>query len=193
VFVNDTRPVRLHQTLPGGLTPEDEGRPVTAAAAQAVLRAAPDSDTRCPEPDERVDLVVLACDGPVDPDHRDALHAREQAHLVVRLAPDHGAVGPLVVPGLTSCLRCADLHRLDRDPAWSALAVQLASSARGAGASPVALAAVVAGVATTQALAYLDGEQPAVIDGTLEQHLPDWRIRRRSWPVHPGCDCCGPG
>ena len=30
---------------------------------------------------------------------------------------------------------------------------------------------------------------PAAIDGTLEQHPPDWRIRRRSWPVHPDCDC----
>ena len=38
---------------------------------------------------------------------------------------DHGVVGPLVIPGLTSCLRCADLHRRDRDPAWHALAVQL--------------------------------------------------------------------
>jgi hypothetical protein len=99
----------------------------------------------------------------------------------------------LVVPGLTSCLRCADLHRLDRDPAWSALAVQLCTPPATGAASPVALATVLAGVAAAQALAYLDGEQPAVIDGTLEQHLPDWRIRRRSWPAHPECDCIGAG
>jgi nicotinamidase-related amidase len=36
-----------------------------------------------------------------------------------------GLVGPLVIPGVTSCLRCADLHRSDRDAAWPALAAQL--------------------------------------------------------------------
>jgi hypothetical protein len=192
VHVRDIRPVRMHQALPGGIAPEDEGRPFAAAAAEAVRRAAPDTDTRPPAPDEHPDLVVLACDEPVDPDYRAALHARRQAHLPVRLAPDHGVVGPLVVPGLTSCLHCADLHRLDRDPAWSALAVQLCIPPATGVASPITLATVLAGVAAAQALAYLDGEQPAVIDGTLEQHLPDWRIRRRSWPVHPDCDCTGP-
>jgi hypothetical protein len=98
-------------------------------------------------------------------------------------------VGPLVLPGLTSCLRCADLHRRDRDPAWTALAVQLTVARRHGGASDVALATIVAGVTAQQALAYLDGGEPAVIEGTLEMQSPDWRIRRRSWPVHPDCDC----
>ncbi|WP_261564802.1 ThiF family adenylyltransferase [Frankia gtarii] len=30
---------------------------------------------------------------------------------------------------------------------------------------------------------------PITADGTLELPLPDWRIRRRSWPVHPNCPC----
>jgi bacteriocin biosynthesis cyclodehydratase domain-containing protein len=145
---------------------------------------------RPPPAHEAPDLVVLAYDHPIDPDHRAALHAYGHAHLPVRLAADHGVVGPLVVPGLTSCLRCADLHRLDRDPAWTALAVQLSTPPRTGSASPVTLAATLAAVAAGQALAYLDGEQPATIDGTIEQHLPDWRLRRRSWPVHPDCDCC---
>lgn len=185
-----SRPVRMHQALPGGIGPGDEGRPFGAAASAAVQRAAPDADLRRPGPDEAPDLVLLAYDEPIDPDHRAALHAYGHAHLAIRLAADHGVVGPLVVPGLTSCLRCADLHRLDRDPAWTALAVQLTTPPPTGSPSPVTLAATLAGVAAGQALAYLDGEQPATIDGTLEQHLPDWRLRRRSWPVHPDCDCC---
>ena len=59
-------------------------------------------------------------------------------------------------------------------------------------ASDVAVATVVAGVAALQALAFLDGGEPAVLDGTLELRLPDWRLRRRSWPVHPDCDCSAP-
>ncbi|WP_308302071.1 hypothetical protein [Frankia sp. AgKG'84/4] len=30
---------------------------------------------------------------------------------------------------------------------------------------------------------------PATADGTLELASPGWRIRRRSWPVHPNCPC----
>jgi hypothetical protein len=117
------------------------------------------------------------------------LHARGCAHLLVRLGSDHGAVGPLVLPALTSCLRCADLHRLDRDPAWNALAVQLSVPHRSALASEVTLATVIAGLAAMQALDFLDGGRPATVEGSLEMRPPDWRIRRRSWPVHPDCDC----
>lgn len=189
VHLVDAEDVRLHHAIPGGVGPEDEGRRFVAAASAAVRRAAPETDTAPLPMGERPDLVVLAIDEPIDGDRRDALHARECAHLVARLGTDHGVVGPLVIPGLTSCLRCADLHRRDRDPAWTALAVQLTVTRRHGSASDVGLATVVAGLATLQALAFLDGGEPATIEGTLELHLPDWRVRRRSWPVHPKCDC----
>lgn len=192
VSLRDTGPVRLHHGVPGGVLPGDEGRSLAAATADAVLRAAPETGTELLPPGEPADLVVLADDRPTDPDHRDALHLQRRAHLVVQLAPAHGTVGPLVIPGLSSCLRCADLHRLDRDPAWTALAVQLSVSRPRPASGEVALESVIAGLAAQQALAFLDGEQPATIDGTLEQHPPDWRIRRRSWPVHPDCDCQSP-
>jgi hypothetical protein len=41
-----------------------------------------------------------------------------------------------------------------------------------------------------QALAFLDGGAlPATAGGTLELVLPDWRWRRRSWQLHPDCEC----
>ncbi|SNQ46042.1 Dinucleotide-utilizing enzyme [Frankia canadensis] len=30
---------------------------------------------------------------------------------------------------------------------------------------------------------------PVTANGALELAVPDWRIRRRSWPVHPNCPC----
>jgi bacteriocin biosynthesis cyclodehydratase domain-containing protein len=189
VHAVDSVPARLHHAMPGGLTPGDEGTPFAAASAAAAERQAP--DVVCvPAPfGEPPDLVVLAVDEPVDEERRAALHARSCAHLLVRVSGGHGVVGPLVLPGLTSCLRCADLHRLDRDPAWNALAVQLTLPHRAAVASEVALATVIAGLAAVQALDFLDGGRPATIEGSLEMHLPDWRLRRRTWPVHPECDC----
>ncbi len=181
--------VRLHQAVPGGVAPADEGRGFRPAALDAVTRAAPDVVTDPLPLGDRPDLVVLAGDVPPEPDRRDGLHAQQAAHLAVRLDTDHGAIGPLVIPGLTSCLRCADLHRADRDPAWPALAAQLAVPRRAGAASPVAAAGMLAGLAALQVLAFLDGEHPAVIDGTLELQLPGWRVRRRSWRPHPRCDC----
>jgi hypothetical protein len=115
------------------------------------------------------------------------------AHLVAELRGEVGVVGPLVVPGTSACLRCLDLTRADRDPGWAALAVQLGTPARGVAACDSALAVAVAAQTTMQALAFLDGSGlPDTAGGTLELVLPDWRWRRRSWQVHPDCDCSWP-
>ncbi|HEU5194874.1 MAG TPA: thiamine biosynthesis protein ThiF [Methylomirabilota bacterium] len=189
VAVSGSGDVRLHQAAPGGVQPGDEGRRFTAAATAAVTRAAPECDASPRPLHLRPDLVVLATEAPVDTGLRETLHALGTAHLVAQAGADHGAVGPLTLPGVASCLRCADLQRLDRDHAWSALAVQLAIAPKYGAPSDVSLATLVAGVAALQALAFLDGSDPATIEGTLEIQLPDWRLRRRSWPPHPDCDC----
>ena len=181
--------VRLLHAVPGGVDPGDEGRGLQTAALDAVLRAAPDTDVTPLPSDRDPDLTVLAQAGPVDDDRRATLHASGSAHLRVAVGVDHAVVGPLVLPGLTSCLRCADLHRRDRDPAWSALSAQLAVPRRYGPTSDVVVSTLAVGVAALQALAFLDGGDPAALDGTLELHPPDWRVRRRSWAPHPACDC----
>jgi hypothetical protein len=180
---------KLHHALPGGVTIGDEGEPLAAAAERAVLRSAPNTNTAPLPVGERAQLTILAVDGPVPDERISALHSADAPYLAVLLGIDHGVVGPLVLPGLTSCLRCADLHRGDRDPAWSSLAVQLTIGRRHGPASAVSVATVVAGVAAQQALAFLDGGEPDCIDGTIELRPPDWRLRRRSWPAHPECGC----
>ncbi|MGN6608950.1 MAG: TOMM precursor leader peptide-binding protein [Jatrophihabitans sp.] len=192
-FTTDTD-VKTWSTLPGGVLPDDAGQRLAAAARAAVRRAtpsAPGSRTgrRRPASDGPPDLAVLALDTPVDDDRRDALQAFATPHLLVALAPTGAVVGPLVLPGLTACLRCLDHHRRDRDEAWPRLAVQLGIARRHGPSSEVAVATMAAGLAAAQVLTYLDGGQPATLEGTLELHPPDWRIRRRSWPVHPTCGC----
>src|ERR1022692_4568614 len=48
-------------------------------------------------------------------------------HLAVSASEAIGVVGPLVLPGRSACLRCLDLARTDRDPAWPLILAQLAS------------------------------------------------------------------
>ena len=189
VYFTDSGDVHLSQTMPGGLPPDAEGRRFAAAAAAAVRAAAPDADTTPLHAGEIPDLTVLAANEPIDSDLRDVLHRRGCAHLVVRLAASSGVVGPLVVPGLTSCVRCADLHRRDRDPAWNSFAVQLTVPQHRGAASDVAVTAALGGVAALHVLEFFDTGTCAAVDGTLELHLPDWRLRRRTWPYHAECGC----
>lgn len=143
-----------------------------------------------------VDLVVIAPIGSLEIPLTLAAALVEEGtpHLVARVRELNGVIGPLVLPGRTPCLTCLHLHRSDRDPAWPVISAQLLGPERDEDPAAVALCATVAGLACLQALAFLDappsaGTLPASAGGTLELALPDWRVRRRSWPVHPLCGC----
>ena len=113
-------------------------------------------------------------------------------HLAVSASEAIGVVGPLVLPGRSACLRCLDLTRAERDPAWPLILAQLSAQA---GTDPpgcdTVLATTVAALAVAQALAFIDqdGQAPAVTNGTLELVLPGWQWRRRTWQPHPQCGC----
>jgi bacteriocin biosynthesis cyclodehydratase domain-containing protein len=138
----------------------------------------------------RSSLVILA-----DSHQRElpaALTQKLVPHLAASASEAIGVVGPLVLPGQSACLRCLDLTRAERDPAWPLILAQLSAQA---GADPpgcdTVLATAVAAQAVAQALAFIDedGQAPAVTDGTLELVLPGWQWRRRTWQPHPQCVC----
>jgi hypothetical protein len=120
---------------------------------------------------------------------------REQIpHLAAAADEAIGTVGPLVIPGRTACLRCMDLTRADRDPAWPLILAQTVGRQPDPLACDAPLAAAVAAHAAAQALAFIDRpfELGAAANGTLELVLPSWQWRRRTWPPHPNCDCGRP-
>ncbi|MBS4729106.1 cyclodehydratase [Mycobacterium sp. SM1] len=142
------------------------------------------------------DLVVLSDYLVADPRMVRDLHRAGIPHLPVRVRDGTGLVGPLVIPGVTSCLGCTDLHRRDRDAAWPAVAAQLrdmvgtADRATLLGTAALALSqinrviGVVRGLATTP-----DPGPPAALNATLEFNLHAGSIRARQWTRHPLC-CC---
>ena len=121
----------------------------------------------------------------------EALKRDNVPHLMAAASEAIGVVGPLVLPGGTACLRCLDLTRAERDPAWPLILAQLGGGGADPPACDTVLAAAVAAQATAQALAFIDrpGSASAVINGTLELVLPDWRWRRRTWVPHDRCGC----
>jgi bacteriocin biosynthesis cyclodehydratase domain-containing protein len=185
----DPQPTRHADRGPVGPTADDVGASRAEAARRAVRRAA---DVRT-DPDPAAgppDLVVLAPDGPdLVPD--DTLVRTGRPHLAARVRETTGVVGPLVLPGRGACLRCLDLYRRDRDPAWPQVVAQLAAT-RGPWACDVLLATAVGTLAAMQAVAYLEGRPVDAYGGTLELGLADPEVRRRSWPVHPACGCGWP-
>jgi hypothetical protein len=153
----------------------------------------------------RPDLVVLVRAAAADSVAAGRLLAADVPHLSVVVREAGLIVGPLVLPGAGPCLRCLDLHRTDRDPAWPRLLAQLPGRATPADAGETASSQLGAALAALQVLAHLDGlaapgpaggagapPRPASVGATLEVDLPDGLVSRRPWPVHPACGCSWP-
>jgi hypothetical protein len=137
----------------------------------------------------RPDLAVLIGRHPLE--LRASLMRERIPHLAASADEAIGVVGPLVVPGCTACLRCLDLTRTDRDPAWPLILAQLAGRKPDPLACDATLAAAVTAQAAAQVLDFTDraAAAGAVTNGTLELVLPGWQWRRRTWPWHRDCTC----
>jgi hypothetical protein len=188
VGVRDPETTVAGDAVVGGLTAADEGRPRSVAAADAVRRASPLADLR-PPPEGAADVVVLARAWAASDPLVAGLQRAGVPHLVAAVRGGVGVVGPFVIPGRTSCLHCADLHRRDADPHWPELAAQLtAAEATPGGATTTCLLTAV--TAALQVLAYLDGTAaPVTLDATLELRPPDPVPVLRRWTAHPSCGC----
>lgn len=187
VDVVDDELTRPQDTGVGGLALTDVGRSRGEAARELLRSTVPSLPV---EPVAAPHLVVLASARADAHDGARALVLAGVPHLVAEVRDTTGVVGPLVLPGRSACLRCLDLTRSDLDPAWPALAAQLASAPPRREPCDGALALAVAAQAALQVLTLVDGTAgPAALGGTLELALPDWRWRRRSWPLHADCGC----
>ena len=146
---------------------------------------------------DHTDLVVLADALVTDPRVLRDLHTAGVPHLPVRVRDGTGLVGPLVIPGLTSCLACADLHRSDRDAAWPALAAQLrhavttADRATVLGTAALALNQVdlVIRAMRTDPDSREASTPPITLDTTVEFDVGTGSVVTRRWSRHPACAC----
>ncbi|MCK0438263.1 hypothetical protein MUG78_01995 [Gordonia alkaliphila] len=145
-------------------------------------------------PSRRFDcnLLLLADRLIVDPPVRLALMAARTPHLPVVVHDGVGLVGPLVLPGLSSCLRCADLHRAELDPEWPRLAAQLAVVGVDAAPDDLAVTAAltcqeVAGIA--RRLRMRDTSPPQTLNHRLQIHSSPAGTTLVAAPPHPRCGC----
>ncbi|WP_163701516.1 TOMM precursor leader peptide-binding protein [Mycolicibacterium sarraceniae] len=140
------------------------------------------------------DMVVLSDYLVADPRLVRDLHTAGVPHLPVRVRDGAGLVGPLVIPGVTSCLACADLHRTDRDGAWPAVAAQLREVIGTADRPTVLATAAVALGQLQRIITAVRGDEPAgappdTLNTTLQVDVTSNTISARRWSRHPNCQC----
>lgn len=144
---------------------------------------------------DNADLVVLSDYLLADSPMIRELHAKGAPHLSVRVRDGTGLVGPMVIPGVTSCLGCADLHRCDRDPAWPAVAAQLRGSVGTADRATVLATAALAINQVDRIVQAIRGDggrhrgPPPILDTTLEIDVRTTSVVTRHWTRHPHCSC----
>lgn len=139
-----------------------------------------------PDPDL---LLVVSCGEPARAVFDEA-HRHGICHLPVVLDEDRIRVGPLVIPGVTPCLTCLDLHRTDWDRAWPALLPQLGRSRSPLPpVLPVPLRYAAAAEVTIEVQAVAAGSRPRTAGQVLA--LGPAHDARVAWPVafHHGCAC----
>jgi bacteriocin biosynthesis cyclodehydratase domain-containing protein len=195
VVVDDPSLIRPADLAPGGVraTGVHHRRGDAANAVVSTLRTA--ELTRSPEAGSGAtsasrSLLVLAPAGAsLAPEW--LRRVRRRPHATVMVKETTAQIGPLVVPGRSPCLRCVELARADRDPAWPVLAAQLVGEARAVEPCDVALASAAASLAAMFLLAWIDDPAACspLVGGTLELGLSELALRRRTVVAHPDCGC----
>ena len=202
VDVLDGGRVEPWDVAPGGLPAESVGDRRDESARRAVRRAAPDRPSRRATAqaspgagDPGFSLVIIAPRDDVavhapDPAAAEPLMASGTPHLYAGVVEGTGVVGPLVLPGETSCAGCLQEGRADRDPTWPRLVAQWRSGRqRQVRPCDLTLATTVAGLAAAHALAFLDGRVPSSAGARWEVSVPGLHWHARPIWAHPECPC----
>lgn len=169
-----------------------------------------DADHTLSTPRRAPALVILCAYDGMDPAQAAPWVRHAVPHLGFTAEGDRIVVGPLVIPPLgrdTTCLRCIELHRCDRDSGRASVLAQTTrptlssvpppepdslTAIVGPGgpvrATPTepALLAAAASMAALVAAAYLSGDR--LPDGVTVELTSPWpRLDHRRWTRHPHC------
>ncbi|HEV7624567.1 MAG TPA: hypothetical protein VGO26_10535 [Amnibacterium sp.] len=149
---------------------------------------------RAPEaalPVERPALVVLAGHHVLAPGRAARWLAIDVPHLPVVFGERAAMLGPFVLPGATPCLRCADEHRIDADPAWPVLGGQLLALGAAAAADAPALRMELH-ARLASALRSIRAGGAAGLAGSALRIASDGSVSRLARPWHARCSCRSP-
>ncbi len=123
------RPALLPQTVEGAVLPPRPRVAVDGMGRCAVLlrELIPQNGMDVADEDAGViDAAVIVARFAITPARHGAWLRRDIPHLPVVFGDRFVRIGPFIEPGDGPCLHCIELERVDADPAWPAMATQLA-------------------------------------------------------------------
>lgn len=137
------------------------------------------------------DLLVIASTGEAARQPFAEAVRHRIPHLTVRVDEGVVRIGPFVVPGVSACLDCEDLHRIDWDPTWAVLLPQFGR--RSAGHNPPATGAVLRWAAAAEIAATIvdlaDGCLPRRTGSVLTVGPAPGDRQVQSARFHQRCPC----
>ncbi|MGF0115986.1 ThiF family adenylyltransferase [Promicromonospora sp. Marseille-Q5078] len=192
LVLDDRDPVQVGDLGLGGFEPADLGRPRERAAAELLGARHPrlrvSTELRGPR---LPDAVVVVESHAARPERYERLLGADVPHLPVVVREADVVLGPLVLPGRSACVGCADRHADDADRRWPHVVADLARLPAADVAHETTLAATAAALGAGQVLALIDGAVPAAVGRLLEVALPEAVPRVRELAPHPRCGCTG--
>jgi len=144
--------------------------------------------TAAKAPDDAT-VVVLGADGEPSRAAADEALRRGVPYLCVGIRELVGLVGPFVVPGRTSCLRCVDLSRSDLDPCWRIVVDSMEVRPPREPSRTPSLVATVAGYAASEIVLWTSGSLPSSCDHVVEIPHGLGAVQTVGYPPHPQCGC----
>lgn len=166
----------------------EAGLPTWARHARSLLETAGIAVT---DAVESAQVVLLLSAEPVDRRQVDAWMRADLAHLILDADDARVRLGPFVLPGRSTCLRCVDAFATDHDPHHPLLIEQRRGAATPSGLPlPIAhdLVAIGTAMAVRELGSFAEGGTPATLEQTIEID-PALEFPTTHWGRHPACGC----
>ncbi|MEY4327970.1 MAG: hypothetical protein RIR71_640 [Actinomycetota bacterium] len=114
--------------------------------------------TRLTEGLDRVNAAILMASDVINPADYQVWMTRDIPHIAICFTESGASISQLVIPGLTPCLACCEIQKMQDDPSWLSTVTQLSQLDRDLADAVSMLAAV--SVAVNRVLDQIDNVQP---------------------------------
>lgn len=155
VFTADQKRVQKSDSLELGYPAHLVGRQRVQAVRSLTDSIRVELHSRITTSYDRADLAILIHSDVTPPSSYSSWMNRDVPHLGIVFSESSVFVSHVVVPGITPCLACLEVERMNKDSDWAKVAPQLAQLERDLSDSSLSLFA--ASIAITQSLNLLDG------------------------------------
>ena len=155
VFTNDHSKVLPGDTLEMGYPQSLLGTQRVRAAKSIADELSIQLHSRVSTAFDQTDLAILVCHDIIHPADYQPWLSRDVPHLAICFDESGVQISHIVIPGVTPCLGCIELHRINNVPNWIKIATQLTSLDRDLADSALMLFS--GGIALSKSLNYLDG------------------------------------